>query len=52
MDENMKLVEFDKYCPTCQNKNTEDSEDPCNECLAEGARQYSHKPLRYVEKFK
>ena len=49
-NENMKIVEFDKYCKTCQHGKKKESEDPCYECLAEPARQYSHKPLKYEEK--
>lgn len=49
MEENMKIVSFDIYCKSCKHKSKEDYEDPCNECLHEPARQYSHKPLNYEE---
>lgn len=47
--ENMKFVEYDKYCPTCKNKKVKDEEgeDPCNYCLTEPAIAYSHKPVKY-----
>lgn len=49
MEENMKIVRFDMYCKSCKHKSKEDYEDPCNECLHEPARQYSHKPINYEE---
>lgn len=51
MDE-LKFVEFDKYCSTCVRKDEEES-DPykkCNDCLAIPAREYSHKPEYYKKK--
>ncbi len=51
MDE-LKFVEFDKYCSTCAHKDEEES-DPykkCNDCLAIPAREYSHKPEYYKKK--
>lgn len=49
-EENMKIVDFNTYCKTCKNKNLSESERPCSECLAEPARQNSHKPVRWEEK--
>ena len=52
-EENYKLVEYEKWCKTCKHKDleTQPGKDiPCDECLDEPARQYSHKPLRYEEK--
>lgn len=51
MDE-MKEVYFSEYCKSCVNKDTDEHEDPCHECLTEGARYNSHKPARYVEAMK
>lgn len=50
MDGNMKEVYFNEYCKTCIHKNLKETEDPCNECLTEGARSESHKPVRYIGK--
>lgn len=49
MESNYKLVDFEKYCPTCKNKNLPDDNYPCDECLEVPAREYSHKPSRYEE---
>lgn len=49
MEENMKIVEFEVYCPKCKHKNVDDFEDPCNDCLNCPARQYSHKPINFEE---
>lgn len=48
--ENLKEVFFDKYCKTCLHKDTKESEDPCFDCLAEGARVDSHKPVHWEGK--
>ena len=50
MDDNYKEVYFDEYCETCKYKDLKESDDPCDECLAEPARVYSHKPLMYKAK--
>ncbi len=47
---NMKIVDFEHYCPTCEFSNIADVEDPCNDCLTVPAREYSHKPEKYQEK--
>lgn len=48
----MKEVYFSEYCKSCVNKDTDEWEDPCHECLTEGARANSHKPARYHKGFK
>lgn len=45
----MKEVYFSKYCSLCKHKNVVETEEPCNECLACGAREDSHRPLNYEE---
>lgn len=45
----MKEVYFDQYCKTCKHKNLKEHEEPCAECLDEGANQNSHKPVRWEE---
>ena len=52
MEYNDKIVEFDKYCKTCQFKDLEkntngDEPEPCNECLTECVNEYSKKPTMY-----
>lgn len=48
--ENWKEVDFKTYCPKCKYKKLEETKDPCNECLAEGAILNTKKPLRFKEK--
>ena len=50
MEDNTKLVDFDVYCPKCKYLELDDSDDPCNECLAYGGNYNSHKPVNYEEK--
>ena len=45
-----KEVYFDKYCKTCEYKGNEETEEPCDECLAESINLNSHKPVKYKEK--
>lgn len=51
-NENFKHVRFDLFCPTCTHNDEEESDPykPCNDCLAEFARQNSTKPVNYVGK--
>ena len=44
-----KIVDFDKYCPTCKHKEVKDKEgeEPCEECLSSPTNLDSHKPVKY-----
>lgn len=47
-----KIVEFDKYCKTCEHCNliqndNGDMPEPCNECLNEPTNVNSKKPIHY-----
>ncbi len=44
---NFKEVDFNTYCPKCQNRNKKDVDDPCNECLTVSARQGTRRPINY-----
>lgn len=50
MDENMKEVYFSNYCEMCKNYKTDETDDPCDECLTAPARPNSHRPLNFKEK--
>lgn len=50
IEENMKLVDYDKYCPFCVHVKEPDEDNVCHFCLQEPARQYSHKPLNFEER--
>lgn len=45
--ENLKEVYFYKYCDTCKHRNTNDADNPCDDCLAIPGREDSHKPFYY-----
>lgn len=49
MENTDKEVRFDIYCQTCHNKNTPETEDPCNDCLAEPINQGTKKPIFWSE---
>lgn len=44
-----KEVYFDQYCKTCEHKDKNEDEFPCDECLNIPSRNYSHKPEYYRE---
>ena len=33
MEDNYKIVEFDKYCKDCIHEKVDEGDDPCHECL-------------------
>ena len=53
-----KIVRFDVFCnggeldgkvwPACVNKNTPETEKPCNRCLNVKANENSRKPVNYI----
>lgn len=45
-----KIVDFHKYCETCEHFDKAESDDPCFECLDEPVNEYSHRPVHYKEK--
>ncbi len=45
-----KEVFFEIYCPKCKNENTDESKDPCNDCLGYPYNIDSHKPIHFKEK--
>lgn len=46
----MKEVYFGEYCPKCEYEKLEETESPCDECMAEPANWCTHKPVRYEER--
>lgn len=48
--DNEKEVYFNVYCPKCKYYNLDAIMDPCNDCLAIGAREESHKPEYFKDK--
>lgn len=47
MKEFKKIPLFDVFCEYCVNKDTPETEDPCNDCLQSEAKEDSHKPMFY-----
>lgn len=47
MENNLHLVEFDKWCESCKHKNRKDTEEPCDSCIEVPARPDSRKPERW-----
>ena len=47
--DNKKFVDF-TYCNSCENKDSPEYEDTCNECLNTPEREFSHKPINFKEK--
>lgn len=49
MDDTLKIVEFDKWCRSCEDYATDENEDPCGTCLGIPARPNSTRPEKYRE---
>ena len=52
MENREKIVDFKKYCETCEHKDVKEIKDPCNDCLDHPFNTNSHKPINYKEKEK
>jgi len=44
-----KIVEFDKYCKTCEFRDTKEYLNPCHDCLNNPTNVNSRKPINYKE---
>ena len=44
-----KEVQFFKYCERCEYFKTKETDDPCNECLSVPMRQFTAKPINFVD---
>lgn len=44
-----KEVRYDVYCKICKNRDKDESEDPCFDCLQEVVNTNSKKPVCFVE---
>lgn len=42
-----KIVDFHKFCPLCINKDKNDDEDPCRECLSSPGNIDSRRPVKH-----
>ena len=49
IENKLKEVRFDQYCKSCKHYKTEETDDPCNECLDNGGNENSHKPVNWEE---
>lgn len=50
MEDSYKEVYFNEYCKTCAHFDLKETDDPCDECLAETVNLYSHKPVKWEKK--
>jgi len=46
---NDRLVDFYYWCPLCEHFELEETEDPCNSCLANGGNVKSTKPIYWKQ---
>lgn len=49
MNDWMREVDYATYCPKCVNFKVLETDEPCNECLTECAREGSKKPINFKE---
>ena len=50
METRFKEVYFYNFCSQCINKEKEENESPCDECLEEPVNEYSHTPVKFQKK--
>ena len=50
MIDDLKIVEYDKFCQNCKYKKTTANDEPCEECLSNPVNINTHKPVNYEEK--
>ena len=50
MDEDLREVEFWRYCETCEHKDLDENKEPCEGCLEEPWNEYTSKPINWKEK--
>jgi hypothetical protein len=50
MISDLKLVYFERFCPECKYAKLAETEEPCDECLAQPVNTDSHKPVNYKPK--
>ena len=48
MEYKYKEVDFCTYCKVCKYRDNKEADDPCYDCLAEGANEHSHKPIKFT----
>lgn len=50
MNDWKREVDYATYCPKCVNFKVLETDEPCNECLTECAREGTVKPVKLEEK--
>ena len=50
MDKPMMFIDFEKWCPKCKYKDTEEYREPCNSCLEVPVRPNDSSPERWEKK--
>ena len=45
-----KEVFYYKYCEQCKHFSKSENEEPCEECLMNSVKEYSHKPIKFEPK--
>lgn len=49
MEQQKRIVEFEKYCKKCKHYKLKETKDPCNNCLDEPVNDDSRKPVYFEE---
>ena len=50
MEYSEKIVKFDVYCPKFKNKDTNEHDNPCDECLLSPTNTNTSEPINFKEK--
>lgn len=44
-----RIVDYEKYCPTCAHRDLDEAKDPCHDCLQHPVNDDSRKPFYWKE---
>ena len=50
IDEDYRIVDFNKYCMKCKHCSTAEFDEPCNTCLEHGVNEHTDKPINFEQK--
>ena len=49
MQNNEKMIFFEKWCTRCKHEATNENKEPCEECISSPVNENSRKPIKFEE---
>ena len=50
MQNNEKMIFFEKWCTRCKHEAVNENEEPCESCISSPVNENSRKPIKFEEK--